>query len=238
LLRRPPTVSPFQASWSCYRCYCIALPLRDIAARACEIPLPGSLVPPFAPDRGKTFLGHSNVPTHCGNAWLPCSGRKGTRIGLQFLALNGLCAAGRDCVGKPRLGVASRFWRTRDRRAVRVSAMGSIVFAGPGSLFYEVRYAASRTRRYACRGAWNRQSACGTGFVSSMRGCAMPTANEYRLQAKRCLELAGGAGEPHVRATMTELAREYTRRARQTERRERDLEALNDHSSVKAHYGL
>ena len=58
------------------------------------------------------------------------------------------------------------------------------------------------------------------------RATVMPTANEYRLQARQCQELANRANELYVRNALIELAREYDRAARQTERRERDLDTL------------
>ena len=51
----------------------------------------------------------------------------------------------------------------------------------------------------------------------------MPTANECRLQAQQCQELANRANELYVMNALIELAREYDRTVRQTERRERDL---------------
>ena len=61
----------------------------------------------------------------------------------------------------------------------------------------------------------------------------MPTAKEYRLEAKACLELADRANE-HVRSALIELARDYERAARQAERRERDMTAFSDfQASVK-----
>ena len=56
----------------------------------------------------------------------------------------------------------------------------------------------------------------------------MPTAKEYRLEAKACLELAERANEFHVKSALIELARDYDRAARQAERRERDITAFSD----------
>jgi hypothetical protein len=50
----------------------------------------------------------------------------------------------------------------------------------------------------------------------------MPTAMEYRTQAKECLELARQAEELYVKTALIELAREFNRSARQIERRTRD----------------
>ena len=51
----------------------------------------------------------------------------------------------------------------------------------------------------------------------------MLTASEYRWEATTCLELARQARELCVRAALVDLARDYSRAARQAERRERDL---------------
>jgi hypothetical protein len=51
----------------------------------------------------------------------------------------------------------------------------------------------------------------------------MPTAGEYRAQAKECMELANATNEFYVRTALNELARKFSRRARQAERRERDM---------------
>ena len=50
----------------------------------------------------------------------------------------------------------------------------------------------------------------------------MPTAKEYRWEAKACLELARQADELYVKTALIELARDYNRSARKAERRERD----------------
>jgi hypothetical protein len=54
----------------------------------------------------------------------------------------------------------------------------------------------------------------------------MPTAREYRAEAKACRELADRTTEVCVKAALTELSQNYERAARQTERRERDFQAL------------
>jgi hypothetical protein len=60
----------------------------------------------------------------------------------------------------------------------------------------------------------------------------MHAAQEYRQQAKKFQERADRANEPRVKAIMSQLAREYTRAAHQTERRERILKTLkHDFSS-------
>src|SRR5262245_53624894 len=41
---------------------------------------------------------------------------------------------------------------------------------------------------------------------------AMPTAKEYRFEAKACLELAERTKEPYVKVVLIELAREYNRK--------------------------
>jgi hypothetical protein len=51
----------------------------------------------------------------------------------------------------------------------------------------------------------------------------MPTANEYRAQAKECMALANTSEEFYVRTALTELARKLNRDARQAERREGDM---------------
>ena len=48
----------------------------------------------------------------------------------------------------------------------------------------------------------------------------MPTAKEYRLEAKACLKLADKAKEPYVKESLIELAEDYNRAARQAERGE------------------
>ena len=53
----------------------------------------------------------------------------------------------------------------------------------------------------------------------------MPTANEYRAQAKECMALANTSAEFYVRNALTELARKLSRDARQAERREGDMAA-------------
>jgi RNA processing factor Prp31 len=51
----------------------------------------------------------------------------------------------------------------------------------------------------------------------------MPTTTaELRSQAKECLELASRTNEYYAQSALRELARELNRKARQTERRERD----------------
>jgi hypothetical protein len=54
----------------------------------------------------------------------------------------------------------------------------------------------------------------------------MPTAREYRAEAKACRELADRATEVYVKAALTELSRDYERAARQAERRERDFQTF------------
>jgi hypothetical protein len=54
----------------------------------------------------------------------------------------------------------------------------------------------------------------------------MPTASEYRCEAKSCLELANRTNELYVKDALTELALEYLRTARRVERRDRDHNAL------------
>jgi hypothetical protein len=54
----------------------------------------------------------------------------------------------------------------------------------------------------------------------------MPTAREYRVEAKACRELADRTTEVYVKAALSELSRDYERAARQAERRERDFQAL------------
>jgi hypothetical protein len=49
---------------------------------------------------------------------------------------------------------------------------------------------------------------------------------EYRLQAKKCQELAKQASEFYVETALMELARDYDRAARQAERRERGRDAF------------
>jgi hypothetical protein len=51
----------------------------------------------------------------------------------------------------------------------------------------------------------------------------MPTAKEYRAQAKECMALANTTNEFYVRTGLTELARKFSREAHQAERRERDM---------------
>jgi hypothetical protein len=65
-------------------------------------------------------------------------------------------------------------------------------------------------------------------WVSGGGATIMPTAKEYRLEAKACLELADQANEFYVRAAMIELARDYNRAARQIERREHDMVAFSN----------
>jgi hypothetical protein len=60
----------------------------------------------------------------------------------------------------------------------------------------------------------------------------MPTAKELRLQAKDCLELADKVHEYYAKAALTEIARELTRAAHQTERRERDFALYGAPSKV------
>jgi hypothetical protein len=60
----------------------------------------------------------------------------------------------------------------------------------------------------------------------------MPTAKEYRLEAKAFLELADQANEFYVKTALIELARDYNRAARQAERRELDKDAV---SNLQAH---
>jgi len=55
----------------------------------------------------------------------------------------------------------------------------------------------------------------------------MPTAKEYRLEAKACLELADEANEFYVKTALIELARDYQRAARQAEGRERGMVAFS-----------
>jgi hypothetical protein len=50
----------------------------------------------------------------------------------------------------------------------------------------------------------------------------MPTPMELRSQAQDCLELANRTEEHYAKSALQELARDLNRRARQTERRERD----------------
>jgi hypothetical protein len=50
----------------------------------------------------------------------------------------------------------------------------------------------------------------------------MPMPMELRSQAKACLELAKRTEEHYAKSALQELARDLNRRARQTERRERD----------------
>jgi 3-methyladenine DNA glycosylase AlkC len=47
----------------------------------------------------------------------------------------------------------------------------------------------------------------------------MPTAKEYRQQAKECLELAKGAKDLYVKEAMAELAEEFRKTADLLERR-------------------
>ena len=53
----------------------------------------------------------------------------------------------------------------------------------------------------------------------------MPTAREYRAEAKACRELADQATEVYVKAALTELSRD-NRAARQAERRERAFQTF------------
>jgi hypothetical protein len=62
----------------------------------------------------------------------------------------------------------------------------------------------------------------------------MPTAKEFRLQAKECLELSDATSEFYARTALIELARELNRAAHQAERRERDMGRLFQSSSVFA----
>ncbi len=54
----------------------------------------------------------------------------------------------------------------------------------------------------------------------------MPTASEYRCEAKSFLELANRTNELYVKDALRELALEYLRAARQVERLDRDRNAL------------
>jgi 3-methyladenine DNA glycosylase AlkC len=47
----------------------------------------------------------------------------------------------------------------------------------------------------------------------------MPTAKEYRQQAKECLELAKAAKDLYVKEAMAELAEEFSKTAKLLERR-------------------
>ena len=67
--------------------------------------------------------------------------------------------------------------------------------------------------------------------VGKKRRTRMPTAPEYRTQAKECLELANQAEEFYVKAALIELARKLNRLAHQIECRTHDTSA----SSLKAH---
>jgi hypothetical protein len=58
----------------------------------------------------------------------------------------------------------------------------------------------------------------------------MPTAKQYRLQARECLDLARDANNIFVRDSLMKMARELDRAAHQTERRERDV-------SLYSHWG-
>jgi hypothetical protein len=60
----------------------------------------------------------------------------------------------------------------------------------------------------------------------------MPTAKEYRVQAKECMALANTTEDFYVRRALTELARKLGRDARQAERREGDMAAR---SNLQAH---
>jgi hypothetical protein len=51
----------------------------------------------------------------------------------------------------------------------------------------------------------------------------MPTAQEYRVQAKQCMELAGQSQELYVKDALADMAREFDRAAHQAERRARDM---------------
>jgi hypothetical protein len=55
----------------------------------------------------------------------------------------------------------------------------------------------------------------------------MPTAKEYRFEAKACLELAERTKEPYVKVALIELARDYNRAACQAERGEDALRNLS-----------
>jgi len=54
----------------------------------------------------------------------------------------------------------------------------------------------------------------------------MPTAREYRAEAKACRELADQATEVYVKAALTELSQDYDRAAHQAERRARDFQTF------------
>jgi hypothetical protein len=56
----------------------------------------------------------------------------------------------------------------------------------------------------------------------------MPTAKEFREQAKECKALASTTNEFYVRTALTELARKLSRDARQAERREGDMAARSN----------
>jgi hypothetical protein len=56
----------------------------------------------------------------------------------------------------------------------------------------------------------------------------MPTAKEFRLRAKECLELADATNELYARTALIELARKLNREAHQAERRERDMVAFSN----------
>ena len=56
----------------------------------------------------------------------------------------------------------------------------------------------------------------------------MPTAKEYRAQAKECMALANTTKEFYARTALTELARKLNRDARQAERREGDTAARSN----------
>jgi hypothetical protein len=64
----------------------------------------------------------------------------------------------------------------------------------------------------------------------------MPTAKEYRAEAKACRELVDQATEVYVKSALIELARDYEQAARQAEHRERDRAAFA--SSVFKHTRL
>jgi hypothetical protein len=57
---------------------------------------------------------------------------------------------------------------------------------------------------------------------------AMRTARELRVQANECLELANRTSDLFAKETLKELAHGLNRKARQTERRERDLAAFSN----------
>ena len=60
----------------------------------------------------------------------------------------------------------------------------------------------------------------------------MPTAKEYRFEAKACLELAERTKEPDVKVALMELARDYNRAACQAEREEGALRNLSSDNGL------